>query len=208
MNITPTKQSMTIPHDESILVIKRSHLFNHAAAFQGLSTDNIEGLLNIIISRQEFLPRSLMEQDPTYKQIIPYLVFRYNDRYFLMQRKSSASEQRLKNKFTLGIGGHMRQEDMRAGTSIFDWARREFYEEVAYSGELKITTLGFINDDSNEVGKVHLGIALLVEGDSTDIAIKSELKQGMLVTLDECGIYFDRLETWSQILYQYLIKRN
>ena len=61
----------------------------------------------------------------TYKQIIPYMIFEYADNYFLMERKSTASEQRLKSKLSLGIGGHIRQEDLDGGT-IFDWASENF----------------------------------------------------------------------------------
>ena len=104
-----------------------------------------------------------MEQDQAYKQIIPYLIFAHQGRYFVMQRASTSSEQRLKNKFTLGIGGHIRQEDIR-DDSIFSWAQREFHEEINYSGNVAIQVLGVVNDESNDVGKVHLGLVLLLQG--------------------------------------------
>ena len=144
-----------------------------------------------------------METNPLYKQIIPYLIFKHEDRYFLMQRKAKASEQRLKNKYTLGIGGHIRQEDMTSN-DIFAWARREFDEEVSYSGSLTITPLGLLNDDSNEVGKVHIGLVLLVEGNSAEITVKSELEGGQLLTLEECEVHYDAMETWSQLIFDYL----
>src|SRR5690606_7557172 len=105
-------------------------------------------------------PRSLMEQDQRYKQIIPYLVFTHENKYFVMQRTSTTTEQRLKNKYSLGIGGHIRQEDMN-GNSIFEWAEREFHEEVSYHGNLEIIPLGVLNDDTNDVGKVHIGFVFL-----------------------------------------------
>lgn len=190
---------------ENILVVPRIKLFAHEA-FQGLSTTTTKEFLNIIVTHKEFKPRPDMEEDLAYKQIIPYLIFKFEDRYFLMQRKSTSSEQRLKNKYSIGIGGHMRQEDMKDNATIFDWARREFEEEIDYSGNLTITTLGIVNDDSNAVGQVHLGLILLLEGDSADIKVRSELKSGNLVTAIECLGFYQDLESWSQIIFDDLIR--
>ena len=191
---------------ENILVVKRTSLFKDTA-FNGLRADTgTNSFLNIINEQKEFLPRAHMEEDPAYKQIIPYLVFTHKNKYFLMQRTATSSEQRLKNKYSLGIGGHMRQEDMHEGNTIFDWAKREFNEEISYQSQITIHPLGILNDDSNEVGKVHLGLVLLLEGDSPNIAVKSELKSGQLVTLDECANIYSHMETWSQIIFNYLKK--
>lgn len=202
-------QAQTPPafHDEQILVVKRSHLF--ASEFwQGLKKINFESYIEIINTNKEFLPRSIMETDPAYKQIIPYLIFEHENRYFLMQRQAKASEQRLQNKFSLGIGGHIRHEDLQEGTSIFDWAKREFHEEVNYSGNLEIEPLGILNDDSNDVGKVHIGFVLLLHGDSAHISVKSELKSGQLVSLQECKSYENRLESWSKSVFEALSSSN
>lgn len=190
--------------NENILVVKTSALFPQGA-FQGLSTHTQE-ILDIINDHKEFNPRPAMEQDFSYKQIIPYLIFTHEDRYFLMQRTATSSEQRLKNKYSLGIGGHMRQEDMSEGATIFDWAKREFEEEIDYSGHFSIKTLGALNDDSNPVGQVHLGLVLLLEGNSADIKVRSELKSGNLVTALECLDYYQSLESWSQIVFDELIR--
>jgi len=205
----PISQSstQTMPQiaPEQILVVKRDTLFAHTPAWHGLQVVNIDEYLSLIQTHKEFLPRPEMELDQTYKQIIPYLVFKYADRYFLMQRSSKASETRLQNKFTLGIGGHVRAEDLQEGSTLFDWARREFHEEVAYSGNLTITSLGILNDDSNEVGKVHIGLVLLLEGDSDQIDVHSELKSGTLLTLEECTAYAQEMETWSQFIFDSLV---
>ncbi len=190
--------------DEQILVVKRSQLFCNGE-WQGLKKVHFEDYLKIIQSNKEFLPRSVMENDPRYKQIIPYLIFKHKNKYFLMQRQSKASETRLQNKYTLGIGGHIRHEDLQEGTSIFDWARREFHEEVDYTGNLEITSLGILNDDSNEVGKVHIGFVLLLHGDSDQIAVKSELKSGILVSKEDCILKNDLLESWSKMILSELI---
>lgn len=188
--------------DELILVVKRDELFAQDS-WAGLKNTDIQMYQDFVCTRGEFKWRSEMEQDPTYKQIIPYMIFKFQDRYFLMQRRSNASESRLQSKFSLGIGGHIRQEDM-TGKTIFDWALREFREEVAYNGSLKIETLGILNDDRDSVGKVHLGFILLLHGTSEEISIKSEHKEGFLVTVAQADQYVDRMESWSQIVWQSL----
>lgn len=188
---------------ENILVVKTKTLFP-SGAFQGISTYTQE-FLNIITEHKEFKPRPIMEEDPNYKQIIPYLIFKHEEHYFLMQRKSTSSEQRLKNKYSLGIGGHMRQEDMYEGATIFDWAKREFEEEIDYTGTFSIKTLGVLNDDSNPVGQVHLGLVLLLEGNSSHIKVRSELKSGQLITAHQCLDFYQDLESWSQIIYNALL---
>ena len=205
---TPTPQSsaQAIPQTapEHILVVKRDTLFQNTPAWHGLKNVDIDAYLSLIQAHKEFHPRPDMELDATYKQIIPYMVFKHGDRYFLMQRSGKASETRLQSKYTLGIGGHVRAEDLQEGSTLFDWARREFHEEVSYNGNLTITSLGMLNDDSNEVGKVHVGLVLLLEGDSDQISVHEELKSGELLTFEECAAYADHMETWSRFIFDVL----
>jgi predicted NUDIX family phosphoesterase len=125
-----------------------------------------------------------------------------------MQRKKDASEQRLQSKYSLGIGGHMRYEDLQEGPDLFSWAKREFEEEVAYEGTIEIAPLGVLNDDSNDVGKVHLGLVLMVIGDSDKIKVKSELASGTLMNLSECLDHVPKMETWSQMVLMTLLKEG
>ena len=204
--VNTAQQQNVSSHDEHILVVKRSHLFTpDAQAWHGFKEVNFEHYMHIINSNKEFHPRLMMETDPTYKQIIPYLIFEHDQRYFLMQRKSTASETRLRNKLTLGIGGHIRQEDMQED-SLFAWAMREFHEEVNYAGNLTVKPLGILNDDSDDVGKVHIGFVFLLTGDSSEISIKSELKSGVLVSLDECIAQKECMESWSKFVVDFLQK--
>jgi len=202
-NIQDSKQTIEQKIDEHILVVKRSYLFADSQAWHGLKEVNFDHYLHIINHKKEFHPRSVMETNPLYKQIIPYLIFEHNQQYFLMQRRSDSSETRLRNKLTLGIGGHIRQEDMQED-SLFGWATREFHEEVHYLGNVTVRPLGIINDDSDDVGKVHIGFAFLLTGDSSDIAIKSELKSGTLVPLSECIAQQEGMESWSQFVIGFL----
>lgn len=188
--------------DEHILVVKRNILFKEEC-WQGIKLIDCDNYLDLIKQEKEFHPRSEMETDQTYKQIIPYLVFKYEDKYFLMQRQAKATEQRLKSKYSLGIGGHIREEDL-SSDSIIEWARREFEEEVNYNGLYTVEPVGILNDDTNEVGKVHAGFVFLLKGDSPDISVKSELKSGKLLTLSECKEYYDTMETWTQIVVDFL----
>jgi predicted NUDIX family phosphoesterase len=203
MNAQVTSTQPTVSHhDEHILVVKRDTLFPDGA-WQGLRAVTFEEYIPLIEQHKEFLPRSVMETDPKYKQIIPYLIFTHKDKYFLMQRQAKASEQRLKNKYSLGIGGHIREEDITS-KSIIEWAQREFEEEVSYQGSYNVRPLGILNDDSNPVGQVHVGFVLLLEGNSPAIKVKSELKSGELLSFKECDSYYENMETWSQMVLDFL----
>jgi predicted NUDIX family phosphoesterase len=188
--------------DEKILVIKREFLFPEETV-QGIQPVDFELYQKLIEDKGEFLWRSAMELDPSYKQIIPYLIFQYGHHYFLMQRKATSSDVRLRNKYSLGIGGHVRQQDLQNG-SIIDWARREFEEEIVYEGNFTVQPIGLLNDESDFVGQVHTGFVFLLKGDSDKIAVCSELKHGKLATLQECGSVYDQLESWSKIVYRWL----
>lgn len=203
MNTQQQPQSVFMgKQDENILVVKRSILFPQDA-FQGIKAFESSEWVTTILEKKEFLPRSLMETDPTYKQIIPYLVFMHENKLFLMQRQTKASETRLQGKFTLGIGGHIREEDM-SENDISTWARREFHEEVIYNDEFTIEPLGMINDDSNDVGKVHIGFVYILRGKTPQISVQEELQSGVLLTLEECADFYDRMETWSQMVFDVL----
>jgi len=202
-NTIPTPQVA----EEQILVVKRSTLFPNDSAWQGIKAVDYTQYAELIQAHKEFHPRSVMEQDATFKQIIPYLIFTHEGRYFLMQRQAKASETRLQNKFSLGIGGHINEIDLVDG-NIFSWAHREFHEEVAYAGTYDIEPLGILNDDSNAVGQVHVGFVYLLHGNSADIEIKSEHKSGAMLTLDECLEKYDSMETWSQIVIDFLKNRK
>lgn len=203
---TQSSPLLTKKLDEMVLVVKRECVIP-AQGLHGIMPINEKSIISTITRHQDYMSRSLAEHDPRYKQIIPYLVFTHEDSYFLMQRRSTASETRLRNKFSLGIGGHVRQEDLAAGSTLFDFARREFDEEINYQGGLTIEPIGLLNDDTNEVGKVHVGLVMLIHGTTPHISIKSELKSGELVSLEACKARYQDLEQWSQIVVDYMSQR-
>jgi len=190
-------------HDEQILVVRRDLIFQHDGAWHGLKQLNYDWYLWAIERHGQFHSRVAMEHDPNYKQIIPYLVFMYKDDIFVVQRKKTASERRLASKMSIGIGGHIRKEDL-LGSTIFEWARREFNEEVIYNDKFEFEPLGIVNDDSNSVGKVHLGFAFLLKGSTPNISIRSELKDGNLVPLASIADV-TQFESWSQLVLQTLL---
>jgi len=190
---------------EQVLVVKRDTLFKNQEAWHGISVENLDTTLAIISEHQESMVRELAETDETYKQIISYMIFTFDSKLFVMQRKNKANEQQLSKKFSIGIGGHMNQEDIQ-GETLFDWIRREFDEEVSYDGNLAMHTLGILNDDSNDVGKRHIAIVVLLKGDNGNISIKGdEHKSGKLLSMEECFEQFEKFENWSKLVLQELI---
>ncbi|MDQ5941159.1 MAG: hypothetical protein QG632_885, partial [Candidatus Dependentiae bacterium] len=156
----------------------------------------------------QFLPRPEMEEEFSYKQIIPYTLFIHNRQVFVMQRSRGAGEQRLAEKYTIGIGGHVRKKDLTIG-GLAEWGRREFEEEIAYAGQYcGLSLFGLVNDDSNAVGQVHLGVVFVLEGSTNRIEVRSELKSGMLMDREACLMVRAQMETWSQFVLDALIKAS
>ena len=192
------------PFDEHVLCVRRDELFPDGAWY-GFISEGLERYEKVIREQSFFMPRAEVEEDPAYQQIIPYVVFRHGDRYFLTRRLKASSEKRLRQLYSLGVGGHINPGDLENGDPIMDGLRREFEEEVEYSGEVNASLLGLINDDSSPVSKVHLALAFLVEGSSPEIAIKeTEKLAGELLTLEEMRMYYLEMESWSQIVYDEL----
>src|SRR5437667_6051967 len=192
------------PPKENVLVIKR-RLFDELGAFQGLNFEPRK-YLDAILSRGNnfFLGRAQAEKDPTHKQIIPYVLLTHGNKVLFYVRGKKAGEQRLVAKGSIGIGGHMNESDeslfaldeaaYRAGV------QREVGEEIKIETKFDDRVVALLNDDSNEVGQVHLGIVHLfrlaepnVEKREAMITNVAFLNQNELMTRR------DSLETWSQI---------
>jgi predicted NUDIX family phosphoesterase len=190
---------------EEVLCVKREDIFPDGA-WHGFVTEGLERPQAVIRERHFFMPRAEVEDDPSYQQIIPYVVFRHGDRYFLTHRLRASAEKRLRKQYSLGLGGHINPGDIQGGDPIQDGLRREWQEEVIYDGRFEAKLLGLLNDDSSPVSKVHLGVVFLVEGDRPDIAIRETAKlAGELLTLSEMRIYYLGMESWSQIVYDRLV---
>ena len=192
------------PPEENVLVIRRA-LFDQLGAFQGLTFEPRK-YLEAILSRGNnfFLRRPLAEKDPTHKQIIPYVLLAHGDRVLFYVRGKKAGEQRLVAKGSIGIGGHMNESDeslfaldeaaYRAGVE------REVSEEVRINTKFDDQIVALLNDDSNEVGQVHLGVIHVFKLAEPRV----EKREAMITNLDffskdELFARRESLETWSQI---------
>lgn len=192
---------------EEVLVVRRDDIFPDGA-WHGFVTQGLDRAQQVIRERSFFKPRGEVEDDPTFQQIIPYVVFRHAGRYFLTKRLKASSEKRLRQQYSLGVGGHINPDDLAGGDPIYDGLRREWEEEVEYTGEFEAQLLGLINEESAPVSRVHLGVVFLVDGSTPDIRIRETDKlSGELLTLEEMRIFFLSMESWSQIVYEELQKR-
>jgi predicted NUDIX family phosphoesterase len=190
---------------EQVLVVRREDIFPDGA-WHGFVTDHLDRYQRVIRDRHLFMPRPEVEEDPNFQQIIPYVVFRHRDRYFLTHRLRASSEKRLRKQYSLGVGGHINPQDLTSGDPILDGLKREWEEEVVYHGHFDATLIGLLNDESAPVSKVHLGVVFLVDGDTPDIAIRETKKLGgELLTLEEMKSLYLQMESWSQIVYDRLV---
>jgi predicted NUDIX family phosphoesterase len=191
---------------EQVLCVRREDIFPDGA-WHGFVSDRLEERQAVIREHHFFMARAKVEDDPNYQQIIPYVVFRHGDRYFLTHRLRASSEKRLRKQYSLGLGGHINPGDLEAGDPIQDGLKREWEEEVVYDGSFETKLIGLLNDESSPVSKVHLGVVFLVDGTSPNIAIRETDKlAGELLTLDEMRIYYLGMESWSQMVYDRLAR--
>ena len=182
-------------YNENILVVKKEYLFSSDFP-QGFFEDEYF-VIDKIKEKGFYYDRNLAESDFNYKQITSYIIFRdKNKNYFVMQRKKGHV---LSEKYSIGIGGHLTKEDLTNKNDLNSWAKREFEEEVLYNGNYKSNFLGFINYDGDEIGKIHLGMVFLFEGDSSNIKIKNEHKSGILMSKEEIISLYSSFEEWSKI---------
>ena len=198
----------TIPTEtavEHVLVVP-TLLFHEIGHFQGFC-DRPEPYLNILLdpSYTSFRPRPQMEQDPSFKQLIPYCLFRVGDQLFHYKRGKLQGEGRLHSKRSIGIGGHISSEDQHAASVYREAMRREIQEEVFLDSPFTETCIGLINDDLTEVGRVHLGIVHLFELEAPKVLPREEsILESGFAQLSQLVSERDQFETWSQICLDHL----
>jgi predicted NUDIX family phosphoesterase len=198
---------MSMIPQEDVLVVPRS-LFETVGEFQGFCGDTAAYLSALLDpAHTSWRPRATVEEDPSLKQLIPYCVLSWRDaagtpHYFAYTRGGGQSEARLRAKRSVGIGGHISSIDGEHGdnTSYEAGMRREITEEIAIDGGWTSRCVGLINDDSNAVGRVHLGIVHVLELERPGVASReSELVECGFETLESLLADRERFETWSQI---------
>ena len=191
--------------EEPVLVISRE-ILTEVGLFQGLMFDTDRYLEKIFASGvARFMPRSSAESDPSYKQIIPYVIITHQDKYLCYVRGKRAGETRLVGQMSIGIGGHINPVDgdvpLLGFRKSYDTAvEREVEEEIHVRANHNDRIVALLNDDSNSVGSVHLGIVHYWTLDSFDVEKREQMITKMsFADIPELQANRDAMETWSQL---------
>jgi predicted NUDIX family phosphoesterase len=190
-------------HSERVLVVPGA-AFDRLGRFQGFSAEADRYLEALLVpDLADFRSRSEVEDDPSFKQIIPYVVFRCDGAVFCYTRGTSQGEARLHRLRSLGVGGHVAEADADGGRTLEAYEkalRRELDEEVEVGSPGLVRRVGLINDDSTPVGRVHLGVVHLFELERPAVRPReSGLAEAAFLPLEMVRELRDRFETWSQI---------
>lgn len=186
--------------EELVLVVPRASLMGDPG-WLGVTTDGLDGFEAIVARDGEFRPRGAMEVDRSWKQVIPYLVLRDGPRYFLMRRTKAGADARLHDRYSIGVGGHLNPGDGDLAGGL----RREWREEVAADFEPAFRLIGLLNDDSTEVGSVHVGAVYVADAEGRPVAIRETDKlTGSFAEPAEAAAVVDRMETWSALVFAHL----
>ncbi len=191
---------------EQVLVVP-TLLFHEIGHFQGFCSDAEKYLKTLLDpAYTSYRPRDEMEQDPSFKQLIPYCIFRCKGEIFSYRRDKGQGEARLLGKRSVGVGGHISSIDEAAGESSYlEGMRREIEEEVFLESGYRHECVGLINDDLTEVGKVHLGIVHIFDLDAPQVRPREQsIIQTGFATPTDLLRDRDQFETWSQICLDHL----
>jgi predicted NUDIX family phosphoesterase len=165
----------------------------------------MDALRAAVVAHGRFLDRPLAEESPAFKQLIPYVVVRDGPRVYLMERTDAGGDPRLHGKASIGVGGHLNPVDGGADP-LTDGLRREWSEELVADWEPEFRLVGLLNDDSNPVGSVHLGVVFEVEAAGRSVEVREQDKlSGRFATVAEIRAVWDRLETWSRLVADHLL---
>jgi len=195
---------------EDVLIIKNDLLPHIKTRECCLITENKYRIFDTILKNQSFMLRDKAEYNFEHKQVIPYVTVRHNNDYLLLQRTAQQAEKRLHNKYSLGIGGHINPvDDMEKENIIITSLYRELNEEVLVNDHGGLSFIGIINDESNSVSRVHLGLLYVLETSTTEFKVlETDKMTAQWVPGKELKKYYDGLETWSQVVYDHYIANN
>ncbi|MDR2516954.1 MAG: hypothetical protein LBC88_06180 [Spirochaetaceae bacterium] len=184
---------------EEVLVIPRSLL---------RAREDGESLIAAIREAGRFLPRDSVENDPSYKQIIPYVFARQGGFWFVLRRLATQSEKRLHGRLSLGIGGHINPVDRTGGEDpVRAGLRRELAEEVSLDAAGEPVFRGVINDESSPVGQVHLGLVFELACASSSFEIREKDKmEGAWADRASIAARYGAFESWSQMVFNRYIR--
>ena len=194
--------------DEDVLVVPTSAVVDElggGSAWLGIRPAGERELADLIRRRGEYRPRSAMEADPTWKQVIPYPILRDGPRWFLMRRTRAGGDERLHDRYSIGVGGHVNPVDGGLDGDLTQALEREWTEELDVDFVPVFRFVGLLNDDTTPVGEVHLG--LVYEGDAAGRPVsirETEKLSGGFVETAEVAAVADRLETWSRLAFEFI----
>lgn len=183
-----------------MFVVPRSAL-PERASWYGMRTDGLDAFVVAVERDGRYEPRTEVEQDPSFKQVIPYLVLRDGRRYFLMQRTAAGGDARLHNLYSIGVGGHLNPGD----GGVLGGLRREWTEEVVADFVPSFRLVALLNDDTTPVGAVHIGAVYVADAAGRPVAIRETDKlTGAFVDPAAVAAVVDRMETWSRLAFEFL----
>jgi predicted NUDIX family phosphoesterase len=203
---------MSLVHTEQVLVVP-TELFRGLGYFQGFSADAERYLTELLSPKNtSYRPRGEMEENPNFKQLIPYVIFRHRDaasreELFQYTRGTGQGERRLHSKRSVGVGGHISADDRTCADAVpyQEGMRRELDEEIIIDTPFTQRCVGLINDDQTPVGQVHLGVVHLVDVERPAVKPReSEILDAGFRPVAELLADLDRFETWSQFCLQAL----
>ena len=189
--------------NEEVMVVETARLIPlfRGRAFD-LIRDDAGAILDVIKSQHFFVPRADAEVEPKWRQVIPYVVVLHGDDVFTLRRLRKQTEARLHDKVSIGIGGHI-----NPGHDVLAGLQKELDEEVAVSDPYELEFAGILNDESTEVSRVHLGAVYLLRASSANVHVReTEKMTGSFVARRELAAMRDAMETWSQVVYDALLK--
>jgi len=190
---------------EELLTLPNSVVFEHGQ-WQGFLLGQSWGdyYANLAQDNAEWMRRDDAELDEEHQQVIPWLIFRWNDYYLEIKKGQEGPHTRLYNKYSLGFGGHVFKHEFDKVGNLSNWIKERFLQEMDYKENLQVSTLGVVNDNTDELGHTHFGIVYLIEGDSNVISSKKNLQLRLSPLSEFSGDdvrYWDR---WSQMVYRQL----
>ena len=174
-------------------------------AWVGIRVAGEAALATLIQREGAFRPRSEVEADPAWKQVIPYPVLRDGDAWYLMRRTTAGADVRLHDRYSIGVGGHVNPEDGPLDGDLGAALRREWHEELVVDFIPEFHFVGLLNDDGSPVGQVHLGVVYVGDAGGRRVMIREtdKLTGGFVETATVASVR-DRLETWSRIAFEWL----
>lgn len=195
-------------NQERILVVP-TEVLHQVGHFQGFCRD-VEPYLRALLSPEHvsYRPRGQMEEDPSFKQLIPYVIFQWHSQLFQYTRGKLQGEQRLHALRSIGVGGHISAEDRNLFDPSYEEAlQRELDEEVHVESPYRQRVVGLINDDETPVGRVHLGIVHLCELEEPKVRPRERaLTRAGFEEIERLHQEIDDFETWSQICLKSLFR--